>query len=136
MIILNSFMMALRTLVANKMRSGLTMLGIIIGVSAVISLMSVGRGTQEQIVSRFESMGTNLLIVRPGAMVAGRMVQTTPAFLTMDDVKALSKPGAAPAVAMVAPEVSMNVQVVAGNQTTSARVLGVTPEYEFVRISP
>ncbi|MEW6142641.1 MAG: ABC transporter permease [Chloroflexota bacterium] len=136
MIILNSFMMALRTLLSNKMRSGLTMLGIIIGVSAVISLMSVGRGTQEQIVSRFESMGTNLLMIRPGAMVADRRVQTTPAFLTMDDVKALSKPDAAPAVAMVAPEVSMNVQVVADNQTMNVRVLGVTPEYEFVRINP
>jgi len=118
------------------MRSGLTMLGIIIGVSAVISLMSVGRGTQEQIISRFESMGTNLLMVRPGGMVAGRVAQTTPAFLTMDDVKALSKPDAAPAVAMVAPQVSMNVQVSAGTQTTTASVLGVTPEYEFVRSSP
>jgi len=118
------------------MRSGLTMLGIIIGVSAVISLMSVGRGTQEQIISRFESMGTNLIMVRPGAMVAGRVAQTTPAFLTMDDVKALSKPDAAPAIAMVAPQVSMNVQVSAGTQTTTASVLGVTPEYEFVRSSP
>lgn len=118
------------------MRSGLTMLGIIIGVSAVIALMSVGRGTQEQIVSRFESMGTNLLMVRPGAMVAGRVAQTTPAFLTMDDVKALSKPGAAPAIAMVAPQVSMNVQVIAGAQTITTSVLGVTPEYEFVRSSP
>jgi putative ABC transport system permease protein len=136
MIILNSFMMALRTLWSNKMRSGLTMLGIIIGVSAVISLMSVGRGTQEQIISRFESMGTNLIMVRPGAMVAGRVAQTTPAFLTMDDVKALSKPDAAPAIAMVAPQVSMNVQVSAGTQTTTASVLGVTPEYEFVRSSP
>jgi len=129
-------MMALRTLWSNKMRSGLTMLGIIIGVSAVISLMSVGRGTQEQIISRFESMGTNLIMVRPGAMVAGRVAQTTPAFLTMDDVKALSKPDAAPAIAMVAPQVSMNVQVSAGTQTTTASVLGVTPEYEFVRSSP
>jgi putative ABC transport system permease protein len=135
MIILNSFMMALRTLMANKMRTGLTMLGIIIGVSAVIALMSIGRGTQDQIVAQFESMGTNLLMVRPGTMVAGRIVQTTPAFLYMDDVKALEKPDAAPAIALVAPQSNMNVQVMVGNQTTSASVLGVTPEYEFVRMS-
>ena len=120
---------------ANKLRAGLTLLGIVIGVAAVISLMAIGRGAQEVIISRIQSLGTNLLFVRPGTtsdrgVVAGLGSAAT---LTLDDAYALLDPVFAPSVVAVAPELSASGQVVAGRENTSTQIRGVTAEYQFVR---
>ncbi len=127
--------LALRGLSINKLRSALTVLGIVIGVGAVISLMSVGRGAGAEITSRIQSMGTNLLFVRPGAVSERGVRQAigTRTTLTLEDAEALADPLKCPSVALVAPEGSAFVQVVAGSENVNTRVLAVTPEYEPVR---
>jgi putative ABC transport system permease protein len=129
---------ALAALTANKMRSSLTVLGVIIGVTAVISLMSIGRGSQAAITSNIESLGSNLLFVRPGASTeAGvRGAQGSAISLTLEDAEALADRQLAPAVAGVAPQVQTFAQVVAGKKNTRTQVLGVTPEYQSVRNFP
>jgi putative ABC transport system permease protein len=123
---------ALTALTANKLRSSLTILGVVIGVAAVISLMALGQGTQVTIAQNIESLGTNLLFVSPGASsesgFRGAMGSATT--LTLNDAEALT---AAPSVLAVAPQVSTNVQVVAGGTNARAQVMGVTPDYESVR---
>ncbi|MBU2009578.1 MAG: ABC transporter permease [Chloroflexi bacterium] len=125
-------------LVANKMRSSLTVLGVIIGVTAVISLMSIGRGSQAAITSRIESLGTNLLFVRPGASseAGARGAQGSAVSLTLEDAEALADPALAPSVAGVAPEVQTFAQAIAGRNNTRTQVVGVTPGYQFVRNFP
>ena len=121
---------ALSSLGANKLRTGLALLGIVIGVAAVIGAMAVGRGAQEAITSRIQSLGTNLLFVRPEAPGQAQGFAST---LTLDDAYALLDPVSAPSVAAVAPELSTSGQIVAGRENTFAQVIGVTPEYQFVR---
>jgi len=130
--------MALSSLGANKLRAGLTLLGIVIGVSAVISLMAIGRGVQQSITSRIESLGTNLLFVRPGESSQGGVSSGlgSAATLTLEDAHALQNPVIAPSVLAVAPELSTTAQLVAGRNNTSTRVLGVTPQYQTVRNFP
>ena len=106
----------------NRMRTGLTLLGIIIGVAAVIALMSIGRGAQEQITSRIESLGSNLLYVRP-----------LDGDLTLDDALALTDPVFAPSIVSVAPEVSTGGSVTYRSIETFTQVAGVTPEFARVR---
>ena len=127
--------MAVTALGANKMRSTLTVLGVVIGVAAVIALMSIGRGTQATITSSIESMGTNLLFVSPGATTQNgvRGAAGSASTLTLEDAQAISL---APSVAAVAPQITSSAQVVAGRQNTRTQVLGATPEYEFVRNFP
>ncbi len=129
---------ALASLGANKLRAGLTLLGIVIGVTAVISLMSLGRGAQESITSRIEALGTNLLFVRPGesssdGFFGGLGSAST---LTLQDAYALIDPEIAPSVEAVAPEIRTGAQVVAMGKNTFTQVVGVTPEYELVRNTP
>ena len=106
----------------NRLRTGLTLLGIIIGVAAVISLMSIGRGAQEEITSRIESLGSNLLYVRA---LDGE--------LTLDDALALTDPVFAPSIMSVAPEVSTGGAVAYRSTQTFAQVAGVTSEFAEVR---
>ena len=129
---------ALSSLGSNKLRAGLTLLGIVIGVAAVITLMAIGRGAQESITERIESLGTNLLFVRPGSSSQGGFFggQGTAGTLTFEDSSALMDPVFSPAVQAVAPELQSSAQVVAQGENTSTQVLGVTPEYEFVRNFP
>ncbi|MCX5995596.1 MAG: ABC transporter permease [Chloroflexi bacterium] len=126
---------ALTALTTNKMRSALTVLGIIIGVTAVITLMSIGRGSQASITSNIESLGTNLVFVRAGSSSQGmvRGAQGSAATLTLEDAEALADPELAPSVASVAPQVSTFAQIVAGGENTNTQILGVTPEYQSVR---
>jgi putative ABC transport system permease protein len=126
---------ALRSLSANKLRSGLTMLGIIIGVAAVIALMGVGQGAQVAIDSRIQGLGTNLLFVSPGSTNANgiRTAQGSAQTLTYADAQALNDPTNAPDVAAVAPELDTFGQVVYQGNNMNTRVVGVTPEYESVR---
>lgn len=129
---------ALSSLGANKMRAGLTLLGMVIGVTAVISLMAIGRGAQESITSRIESLGTNLLFVRPGSSSQGGIfaAQGSAGTLTLEDAYALIDPIFAPSVGSVAPELGTTAQIVAGRENTNTRVVGVTREYQFVRNFP
>ena len=132
--VIASVQVALRSLIANKLRSGLTMLGIIIGVGAVIALVAAGAGAQAQVSERFESLGSNMLVVSPGAVsfrgisMGGGSAES----LTNDDVEAIAH--LASAASAIAPEYSVwGQQVVYGNKNTQTTVLGVTPEYPTVR---
>ena len=126
---------ALTSLWASKLRSSLTVLGIVIGVAAVISLMSIGRGAQASITERIQSLGTNLLFVQPGASSFGGIFfgQGSASTLTLEDADAIADPSAIPSVSAVAPELSTNGQLVYGRENTFTQVLGVTPEYVDVR---
>ena len=129
---------AMSSLGANKLRAILTLLGIIIGVAAVISLMSIGRGAQESITSRIQSLGTNLLFVQPGESTQGGISGGlgSASTLTLEDSYALLDPLFAPDVAAVAPELRTTSRLVAGRENTFAQVIGITPQYESVRNVP
>jgi putative ABC transport system permease protein len=128
-----SIRVALRALAANKLRTILTMLGIVIGVGSVVTLMSVGRGAQAQITSSIQSQGTNLLFIRPGSTQQSgvRTGQGQAPTLTYEDAIAIGQ--RATTVAAVAPENSQGAQLIAGGQNYNTRLLGTTPEYESVR---
>ena len=130
-----TFFTALDALNSNKLRSGLTLLGIIIGVSAVITLMAIGRGAQESITSRIESLGTNLLFIRAGATNSFGFsgAQGSAANLTLEDSQALIDPILAPSVVAVAPETQLRGQLVYQRENSNTRLLGITPEYLPVR---
>ncbi len=134
MTIIESIRIALRSLAANKLRAALTMLGIIIGVAAVIALMGIGRGAQQAINSQINSMGTNLIFVSPGStsQAGVRTNQGSAQTLTYDDAVALSTEGLS-AVAAVAPEVRSGGQAVYQGNNVNTQIVGVTPEYETVR---
>jgi len=114
----------------HKLRSSLTILGIVIGVAAVIALMSIGRGVQTQILSQIESMGSDVITVSPGSVtergIAGAGGSATT--LTLEDAEAISEQ--VPYVAAVAPYSSTNQQLVFGGENVNAHVIGVTPEYQ------
>jgi len=131
--VLESVRIALRAVSSNKMRAGLTMLGIIIGVGAVIALVAAGAGAQAQVTQRFESLGSNLLVVSPRRAFFRGVGQgaSSGRRLTNDDVDAIA--ALATSVAAIAPEYDANAQVVYGNKNTQTTILGVTPEYLVVR---
>lgn len=124
---------ALGSLTSNKMRSALTMLGIIIGVGAVIALMSVGQGAQASVTNQINSMGTNLLFVSPGSTSSSgvRTAAGSAQTLTYQDAEAIAAD--VPQVTAVAPESSYFGQVIAGGNNANTRITGVTPDYESVR---
>ena len=124
---------ALGALAANKLRTLLTMLGVIIGVSAVIALVAVGRGSQAQVTQRIAGLGTNILFIRPGAQTQGgvRGAGGSAGTLTLDDAAAVADLG--PQVAGVAPESGGAVQISYSGQNTNTRVTGTTPSYQDVR---
>ncbi|MBN1613470.1 MAG: ABC transporter permease [Deltaproteobacteria bacterium] len=117
---------SLRALRVNKMRSGLTMLGIIIGVGAVIAMVAIGTGASRKIEQQISSVGSNLIMIRPGSMTSGglRMGLGTQATLTTGDADAIERE--CPAVSAVAPSLSGAAQVVYGNQNWSTAVDGTT----------
>jgi putative ABC transport system permease protein len=128
--LVESFIIALRSLQANKLRSILTMLGIIIGVGAVISLMSLGRGAEATVASTFEQLGTNILYVMPRSSdvsgMAGLMTSTSDS-LTLDDAAALER---IPGVVFVAPVNENFIEVTYGGESINAMMEGSTPEYQ------
>jgi len=123
----STFKISLRALRVNKMRSALTMLGIIIGVGAVITMLAVGTGASERISEQMASIGSNLLIVMPGSSTSGglRMGSGTQSTLTQDDAEAIARE--CPAVSDVAPTFNGAAQVVYGNQNWSTGITGTTP---------
>ena len=134
MTIIQSIRVALQGLTANKLRSGLTMLGIIIGVAAVIALVSVGQGAQASVTQRFQSLGSNLLVISPGAAFYGRASQGAASAQSLTDEDAQAIAQLATLVEAIAPEYSIRgAQMVYGNKNTQTSALGVTPEYLTVR---
>jgi putative ABC transport system permease protein len=116
----------------HKLRSFLTILGVVIGVASVITLMSLGKGAEAQIISNIESMGSDLITIRPGAFTFGgvRGAAGGAATLTMEDAAAISEQ--VPYISAVSPYYSSNLQLVVGGQNTNASVTGTTPEYMSV----
>ena len=137
MTIAESLRLALRALTANKLRAALTMLGIVIGVGAVITLMSAGEGVSVYIEEQFQGIGTNLLFVFPGSEeeTSGGPPGSSAvaAELTIGDAEALSDPIRAPDVVAVAPQVFNTAVVATGRRDTVSQVQGVTPEFSRVR---
>ncbi len=130
--ILSFAAIAIRSLHANKLRSFLTMLGIIIGVWAVITLMSVGRGAQASITSTFEELGTNLIYVTsqtPGVEGIMALQSATPS-LTLEDAEAIAN--RIPSVIEVNPVNESYIEVTRGDESTVAVIEGTTPEFEQV----
>lgn len=124
---------ALRSLIANAMRSFLATLGIIIGVGAVVTMVAIGTGASEKISAQISSMGSNLILILPGATTQGgiRMGAGTQQTLKIVDAEAISKECSQ--VSAVAPVISGTAQVVFGNQNWSTAVLGTTPDMAIVR---
>jgi len=118
---------SLKSLYANKLRSFLAMLGIIIGVGSVISMLSIGAGAKKDILSRISSMGTNLLSVRPGRRSFGGVMSGSFQNLTLDDALAILEK--VPSVESVTPSVSGNAQLKYMNQNTRSSVTGVAVTY-------
>ncbi len=134
---LESVRIALRALTANKLRSALTMLGIIIGVGAVIALMSAGEGVSVYVEEQFRGFGSNLLFIIPGGTDQATSGQPGTilggAELTNDDVEALRDPVRAPDVVAVAPSIVETTRVATAKEDTIARVEGVAPDYAGIR---
>ncbi|MBN1887832.1 MAG: ABC transporter permease [Thermoflexales bacterium] len=122
---------ALDGLTANKLRSSLTMLGIIIGVGAVIALMSIGAGAQASITGEISSIGSNLIFVSPGAVQGGPVqgASGSATTLTYDDAKAIANPIKVPDAVVVAPQYSRSTQVIFGDTNLNSQVIGTTGEY-------
>nr|WP_250122633.1 ABC transporter permease [Chroococcidiopsis sp. CCMEE 29] len=136
---LESVSMAGRTLSANKLRSGLTMLGIIIGNASVIAMVSVGQGAQRFVNQQFQSLGTNLLFVVPGVERGSQAGAIAPNSLVLSNSLVLADAQAikeqVPSVLEVAPEKTDSFWVTWGSQDTQVTVTGTTPEYTSVRNS-
>jgi putative ABC transport system permease protein len=124
-----AFLEALGSLAANKMRSGLTILGIVIGVAAVIAMISIGRGAENTITGSIQGIGTNLLFVFRGGSEDVR----NPKSITLGDADAISDPFSAPSVAAVAPVLQGSGSVTFGGETKVTQISGVTPDYAPVR---
>jgi putative ABC transport system permease protein len=124
-----SFIEALESLSANKMRSGLTILGIVIGVAAVIAMISIGRGAENTITGSIQGIGTNLLFVFRGGSEDVR----NPKPITLGDADAIADTFSAPSVAAVAPVLQGSGTVSFGGETKVTQISGVTPSYAPVR---
>lgn len=121
-------MEALVSLTSNKLRSGLTILGIVIGVAAVIAMLAVGRGAQNSIDAQIQSMGSNLFFLNSGA----RNVRN-PKPLTLQDAEAMMNPDLAPSVLNVVPTIQGRLEAVYASTSYSTQVIGTTPGYADLR---
>ncbi len=131
--LLSSIQIALRALRMNKMRSALTMLGIVIGVASVIATVAIGSGATERIQQQIASIGSNLVIILPGSMSTSglRLGSGNAVTLTESDAKELV--AQCPAVAFAAPLVRGAAQIVYGNNNWATIIYGVTPDYLTIR---
>lgn len=126
--------MAISALWANKMRSLLTMLGIIIGVGAVIAMVSIGMGVRKQVEDSIASLGSNMLIINASATknaTGVRQAAGSNVRLKLDDAEAIKKK--IKDVEYVSPQVQKNYQIVSGNQNWNTQVVGVIPDYMYIR---
>ena len=129
------FLESLSTLALNKMRTGLAMLGVVIGIGSVIALISLGQSSQRSVEVQIQSLGSNLLTVSPGSLTSGGIRGTSGGVttLTYSDAKAIANSPQVTTVKNVSAEYSGNAQIVAGRNNTNTRVTGITPEYSSVR---
>lgn len=127
--VLQTILEALQSLTANKMRSGLTVLGIVIGVAAVIAMMAIGAGVQNSITGQIQGIGTNLIFISSGNR---QQDVRNPKPLTLADADALADPLAAPSIAAVAPTLSGSLDVTNGKESSRISITGVTPAYASV----
>ena len=127
--------LALTALIRNKARSMLTMLGIVIGVAAVIVTVAIGVGARTSVQQSIDSLGSNLIVVQPGSVTqtGARTGFGGASTLTPDDGLAIAK---LPGVAAVSPTVSLRTQVVAGENNWQTTITGVAPTYTFIRSWP
>jgi putative ABC transport system permease protein len=127
---------ALRALAANKLRSVLTMLGIIIGVAAVVTMIAVGRGATERVQEQMKGLGSNIMLVLPGGMTAGgvRLGAQTGQSLTEEDAQAIARD--VPEVQVAAPSLRSSAQVVVGNTNWNTSIFGTTNDYLEAREWP
>ena len=133
---MSTFRLALRALARNKMRSALTMLGIIIGVGAVIAVVSIGQGAQYLVQQGIQAMGTNAVFIAAGSNRAGGVRQGYGGVktLTIDDMNAILRE--IPIIKQAAPSVTSRQQVVYGNQNWNTQITGTTPNYFDIRTWP
>lgn len=122
---------ALVSLKANKTRTSLTMLGIVIGIASVITMIGIGSGAQATVESSLSSLGTNLLTITSGSVRNGVVQQAagTSSSLTMDDVKAIESSPNLKDVAAISPEITRSAQIIANGNNTNTQVSGVVPDY-------
>ncbi|MBI2288416.1 MAG: ABC transporter permease, partial [Chloroflexi bacterium] len=127
------FLTAWAGIATHKLRSFLTILGIVIGVAAVISLMSIGKGAQADILARIQGMGSNLITISPGASTFGgvRSAAGSVRTLTQEDAEAIAKEVAY--IDLVAPTYSTSLQLVVGGKNMNSQVTGVPPEYQVIQ---
>jgi len=124
---MQTFLEAIESITANKLRSGLTMLGVIIGVAAVIAMLAIGNGAEQSIIGEIEGIGTNLLFIRSGG--DARIKEP----LTLEDMEAIGGSLQTPSIAAVAASVSKSSEVTFAGESTNTNVVGVTPEYLLVQ---
>lgn len=129
--LIESLKMASTTLVANKLRSSLTMLGIVIGNASVIAMVGVGQGAQKLAAEQFESLGPNVLFVVPGSQEERRTSFDLPKTLVWEDAKAIATQ--VPTVVEVAPQINANQLITYRNRNANKSVIGTTPEFLTVR---
>ena len=125
---------AFESLIANKLRSVLAMLGIIIGVAAVIAMLAIGSGAQKKVLDQFNAMGTNLLMIRPAQMGTGGVISGTRVNLKVKDALAIVRK--MDGIKAVSPAVSTRQQVKYLNQNTLTTIQGVAPTYFATRNFP
>ena len=122
-----SLKMATSMLLANKLRSSLTMLGIVIGSASVVAMLGIGQGTQKLAASQLEDLGPNVMFVLPGSQRNRRATFNLPRTLVLSDAEAIA--AQVPSVEGVAPEINRRLLVSHRNLNTNAMVVGTTPEY-------
>jgi putative ABC transport system permease protein len=129
--LLESIKMAVTTLTANKLRSSLTMLGIIIGNASVITMVGVGQGAQRYASGQFESLGPNVLFIIPGNDEARNRTLDLPRSLTLEDAQAIATQ--VPSVSAVSPQLQTQQPISYGNRTSTTLVTGTVPDFTIVR---
>ncbi|WP_017655904.1 ABC transporter permease [Fortiea contorta] len=128
---LESVNMAGKTLLSNKLRSALTMLGIVIGNASVIAMIGIGEGGQRYVAQQLESLGPNILFVLPGNQETQRISRDVPRTLVLEDAQAIATQ--VPTVAEVAAELNSRQVVTYGNKNTDINIIGTTPSFLIVR---
>ncbi|WP_330202468.1 ABC transporter permease [Cyanobacterium sp. Dongsha4] len=123
--------MAMTTIFANKMRSSLTMLGIVIGNASVIAMIGIGEAAQRLAAEQFETLGANVLFVVPGSRESRRTTFEVPKTLVLDDADAIASQ--VPTVEEVAPQINSRLLVTYRNRNNNVSIIGTTPEFLTVR---
>ena len=131
--LVETFMIGLRALYANTMRSMLTVLGVIVGVAAVVCMVSIGLGAREEVSETIRTLGANLILVRPGAETSGGARLESGTLHTLTEADALAMRRGLGDVQAVAPLLSRPMQLIAGNKNWSTLVAGIDNDYLLAR---